>query len=100
MDKKAFGQKLRNIRKLRKLTQEALAEAIDIDLRQVVRLEAGECLPSLENFIKLTRVLEVTPNELLNLKPENQIKSDIYDLLSLAKDDQLVLIKELILAIM
>ena len=46
MDKKAFGQKLRNIRKLRKLTQEALAEAIDIDLRQVVRLEAGECQPS------------------------------------------------------
>ena len=58
------------------------------------------CLPSLENFVKLTQVLQVTPNELLNLKPENQIKSDIYDLLSLAKEEQLILIKKLILATM
>ncbi|MBR1754261.1 helix-turn-helix transcriptional regulator [bacterium] len=100
MDKKAFGQKLKQIRKLKHYTQEKLAEVIDIDMRQVVRLEAGESLPSLDTFVKICVALEVTPNDMLEFAPDNKLKSDIYDLISVIKPEQLELIKKLTLAVM
>ncbi|MBQ8460598.1 helix-turn-helix transcriptional regulator [bacterium] len=104
MDKQLFGRSLKNHRKINKITQEKLAELIDIDPRQIARIEAGGSLPSLETFLKITKVLNISPNELLNHKieentAENLIKNDIYDILSLAKKEQLELIKKLILAV-
>ena len=100
-----YDRELKNIRKFQKYTQEKLAELIDIDVRQIARIEAGESLPSLETFIKISDVLQVTPNDLLNftskeLTASEMLKSDINDILSLAKDDQLQLIKKLILAVL
>ena len=105
MNRKIFGQKIKNLRKLHKLTQEKLAELVDIDVRQIARIEAGEILPSVEILIKISKELKVTPNELLEYSAEESdvkisLKSDINDILSLAKEDQLVLIKKLILAIL
>ena len=105
MDKKLLGQRIRNLRKLNKLTQERLAELINIDIRQVARIEAGESTPSLETLINLSKVLAVTPNDILKSfytddMKDIDLKSDIYDLLSLAKPEQLQLIKKLILALL
>lgn len=65
MDKKFFGQKIKNLRKLNHYTQEKLSELIDIDVRQVARIEAGESLPSIETLLKMAKVLSVTPNDLI-----------------------------------
>ena len=78
---------------------------VDIDARHIARIEAGESNPTIETLVKLANALNVTPNELLhNSHMENtatsQLKSDINDILSLAKDEQLVLIKKLILAVL
>jgi len=105
MDKKTFGKKIKHLRSLHNLTQEMLAEFIDMDIRQVARIEAGGSLPSLPSIIKLCEVFKITPNELLDFyKFKNtanyQLKSDINDILSLAKEDQLILIKKLILAVL
>lgn len=100
MDKEIFRKKIRTLRKLRHFTQEQLAEKIDIDLRHVVRLEAGESLPSLETFIRICEALEVTPNDLLDFSSDDKIKSDIHDLLLVTKPEKLELIKKLILAVM
>lgn len=98
-----FGKKLKNLRKFKKLTQEKLAEMVDMDIRQIARLEAGESMPSVTTVLKLCEVFAVTPNDLLlydkNVK-DNALKSDIYDILSLAKSEQLELIKKLILAVL
>ncbi len=106
MDKKFFGQKIKNLRKLHHYTQEKMSELIDIDVRQVARIEAGESLPSVETLLKMAKVLAVTPNDLIysdyqgdNIS-ENKLKSDINDILSLAKEEQLILIKKLILAVL
>lgn len=100
---KDFGNKLRNLRKYKKITQEKLAEMIDLDIRQIARLEAGKSLPSVTTLLKLCEVFNLTPNDLLlydaNIKID-PTKSDIYDILQLAKSDQLELIKKLILAIL
>lgn len=106
MDKKFFGQKIKNLRKLNHYTQEKLSELIDIDVRQVARIEAGESLPSIETLLKMAKVLSVTPNDLIyffnqdETDAKKQLKSDINDILSLAKEEQLMLIKKLILAIL
>ena len=42
--KKAFGEKLKRIRKSRGLTQEQLAEIIEIDSRNLSRIEFGKSL--------------------------------------------------------
>lgn len=99
-------EKNKNLRKLNKFTQEKLAELIDIDVRQVARIEAGASLPSIETLIKISKVLSVTPNDLIFVDKNEQnnirmsLKSDINDILSLAKEEQLVLIKKLILAVL
>lgn len=100
---KRLGLKLKEIRNYKKITQEKLAELIDIDIRQVARLEAGESLPSIPTLLKLCKVFDITPNDLL-LYEENvngkSLKSDINDILTLAKPEQLELIKKLILAVL
>ncbi|MDR1168463.1 MAG: helix-turn-helix domain-containing protein [Heliobacteriaceae bacterium] len=100
MDKKAFGARLKKLRKLHNLTQEQLAEAVSLDLRQVVRLEAGGSLPSLETLMNISGVLNISPNMLLNFSQENELKNDINDILTLAKPEQLELIKKIMLAIL
>lgn len=96
-------EKNKNLRKLNKFTQEKLAELIDIDVRQVARIEAGASLPSIETLIKISKVLSVPPNDLIFVDKNEQnnirmsLKSDINDILSLAKEEQLVLIKNLFL---
>ncbi len=83
-----------------------MSELIDIDVRQVARIEAGESLPSVETLQKMAKILDVTPNDLLNFDNNEtnssklSLKSDINDILSLAKEEQLILIKKLILAVL
>lgn len=105
MDKKSFGKKIKHLRSLNNLTQETLAEFIDMDMRQVARIEAGGSFPSLPSIIKLCEVFKITPNDLLDFHNNQntatyQLKSDINDILSLAKEEQLILIKKLILAVL
>ena len=100
-----FWEKIKNLRKYKKITQEKLAKLIDIDVRQVARIEAGESLPSIPTLLKFCSVLSVTPNDLLSFSSiestaSSTLKSDINDILSLAKEEQLQLIKKLILAIL
>ena len=99
MNRKLFGQKLKNLRKLHNFTQEKMSELIDIDVRQVARIEAGESLPSVVTLQRMAKILAVTPNDLLNFENDEantiktSLKSDINDILSLAKEEQLILIK-------
>lgn len=100
---KEFGNRLKNLRKFKKITQEKLAEMVDVDIRQIARLEAGKSLPSISTLLKICDVFSITPNDLLLCDKNIQInptKSDIYDILQLAKPEQLELIKKLILAIL
>jgi len=99
-----FGKKLKKLRKYKKLTQEKLAELVNIDVRQVARIEACESLPSIPTLLKLCDVFSVTPNDMLVSHPEKTSdytqKHEVYDILSLAKPEQMELIKKLILAVL
>lgn len=108
ISKKFLSAKIKNLRKLNDFTQEQLAESVDITPRQLVRLESGKNYPSIETLWKMSRVFNISVSSLLNeaeIEDEHNneddiLKSDINDLLSLAKNEQLKLIKKLILAVL
>lgn len=65
MDKLTMGDRIRETRKKRGLTQDRLAEKLDISVEYVSQIERGIKTPSMQNFIKLVEVLDVSADYLL-----------------------------------
>lgn len=65
MDKLTMGDRIREVRKRSGLTQEQLAERLDISVEFVGQIERGLKLPSMQVFIKLIEVLNVSADYLL-----------------------------------
>ena len=61
--KKLLGKKIQIIRKSKGLTQEKLAELIDIETPSLSYLETGKYSPSIETLQKLSEVLMIEPWE-------------------------------------
>ena len=61
--KKLIGKKIKQIRKSKNLTQEKLAELINIEIPSMSYIETGKFAPSTETLQKLSEVLEVAPWE-------------------------------------
>jgi transcriptional regulator with XRE-family HTH domain len=64
-----FGNRVRELRKKKGLSQEALALESGLDRSYVGGVERGERNISLENIEKLARALDVHPSELLRDRP-------------------------------
>ena len=60
-----FGEKLQTLRAQRGLSQDALAEALDVSRQAVSRWERDETLPETEKVIRLSRYFQVTTDYLL-----------------------------------
>ncbi len=72
--RRAFGRHLRQIRKLRNLTQEKLGEKAEISYKYIGEMERGEVNPSFDILIRLIQVLEVSPDELFAFARPNKPK--------------------------
>ena len=66
--KKLFGTQVKLLRNFRKLTQEELSEQINIDIRQLARIEAGTSFVTSETIEKLCTALNVTYKELFDFE--------------------------------
>jgi len=60
-----FGERLRRIRKMRNMSQTDLAKSVGVDPTFISKLELGQRLPSLPVLLKLSRVLDIPIDELL-----------------------------------
>jgi len=71
--KRRFGEKLKNIRKLKGYTQEKFAECIGVNLRQLARIEAGESFVTAETLYNICIALNESPSILFgfNLHKED-----------------------------
>jgi transcriptional regulator with XRE-family HTH domain len=63
---KQFGERVREIRKQKKLSQEALALACDLDRTYIGGVERGERNISLINIYKIAAALGVPAKDLLD----------------------------------
>ncbi len=62
---KAFGQNVRRERMRRKITQEKLAELVDLNIRTVQKIEAGDVNILLTTVLRLRKALGCEWNVLL-----------------------------------
>ncbi|MFP8968015.1 helix-turn-helix domain-containing protein [Pokkaliibacter sp. CJK22405] len=60
-----FVKRLIELRKQRGLTQQALADAIELHVNQIKRYEAGTAQPTLETLVRLAKELHTTLDDLV-----------------------------------
>lgn len=64
--KELLGKRIKELRKTKNLKQEALAEKLNIEPRQLSKLETGRHYPSFETTLKLLEVFNIKFEELMN----------------------------------
>lgn len=66
LDYQKIGRRLRKARKMRGLTQEKLAEKMDVCVSNVGLIERGKRIPSLETMVKMCRALGISTDRVLD----------------------------------
>lgn len=94
--KKMFGKRLRELRTSKMLTQETVAELIDIKPENYSRIENGLSFPKPENIVKISKVLNVEIAELFqfsHLNDYDKILDAIVEKLKTDKDTTVITYK-------
>lgn len=65
VDMKKLGQRIRNAREIKKMTQEQLADQCDCVYKHIGAIEKGRKRPSIELLMRISVVLEVSVDSLL-----------------------------------
>jgi len=96
-----FGSHIRDLRKARVLTQEALAERSSLSVDAVRRIERGAFSPSLDTVRKLAVGLEVSLSTLFEsfTMQRRDTVAEICDLLERRRPDEIRLVWRVIHAI-
>lgn len=84
MDYYAIGQRIRKYRKAKGLSQEQLAEIVDISTTHMSHIETGNTKLSLQVFADLAEALQVSVDSLLydvNSNSKQQAYQEITDIL-------------------
>lgn len=72
--KKNIGEKIKFYRKKRGLSQDKLAEIVDIEMKSLSRIESGHNYPQCENLIAIAKALKVAPWQLYFFENEISIE--------------------------
>lgn len=64
----AIGEKTRQLRRAKGLTQEAVASALEISRQAVAKWESNQGFPSTANLVKLANLFDVSLEELVDVK--------------------------------
>ena len=89
-----LGAKIKLIRKSKKITQEKLAEIIDVDFGYISKLEVGQNFPSIQTLNKIANTLDVDISEFFTYKDINELdlKAETKKLLDNFNQDELKII--------
>ncbi|SHM84341.1 DNA-binding transcriptional regulator, XRE-family HTH domain [Bacillus sp. bc15] len=74
-----FGQRLKALRLEKGMTQQQLADVLEIEKSNISRFESGKQSPSSENKVKMAKIFNVSVDYMLGLSEHrtlNQEKSD------------------------
>jgi transcriptional regulator with XRE-family HTH domain len=85
-----FAQRIRELRKLKKMSQEQLAEKANLHPTFVGNLERAEKNPTLTSLVKIAKALDISLSELLAFPDDKKIvdakAQDIEKLIEFVKD--------------
>jgi transcriptional regulator with XRE-family HTH domain len=101
-----FGTSLRQCRRARRLTQAQLAEATDLSLEMIGRLERGLTAPSLDTIAALANALQVAPAVLFGAEPtgitgkRRELLDRINTLLASSSDVELERVERVLAALL
>ncbi len=76
-----IGEKIANLRILAGLSQEQLAESLDVSRQSVSKWEMDQALPQLDKVVQLCRLFKISTDQLLSEKnalPETKSKKNKY----------------------
>ena len=96
---KLFGKRLKELRKLNKLTQEQLAELIGLDPKQICRIENGACFTTFETLQKICATFNVEIFDLFyyeHKKTKDALIEDMNKIFKNASDEKIELIYKLV----
>lgn len=94
--KKELGEKIKRLRKKQKLTQEQLAEMIDIAPRNLSSIEVGTSFAKAETLEKILIALNTTTEELFSndhIKSNEALINEINNSISSIQDNKAMLEK-------
>ena len=69
-----FNEKLKMLRKGSKMTQEQLAEKLNVSRQAITKWETGDGVPDIENLKQISKVFNITIDELV--KEEKNVQSN------------------------
>ena len=72
-----LGQRIKDLRKIKGLSQEVFAEKIGIATKTLSSIETGNAFMTSQTLEKILEILEITPNELFTF-PEQMTNDDMY----------------------
>lgn len=102
MVNKNFGQLLRNYRKINQLTQQQVADALNINRTTYTYYETGKTEPSIDNLHRLIQIFGITYDDLLpsekncfSMKELYLKSNDAFYNLTTAEQDVVILFRTL-----
>ncbi|WP_243375056.1 helix-turn-helix transcriptional regulator [Geotalea sp. SG265] len=87
--KELLGARIKEVRKLRQLSQERLAERVGVEPKQISRIEGGKSSPSMDTLESIARELQVEMKDLFDfrhLEGDERLDDQAYRLLQLMDD--------------
>jgi len=97
-----LGTRIKELRKAKKLSQEQLAEKINIDPKHLSRIEVGNSYPSFDTLEKIANNLNVEMKEFFEFKHQEgnkELVKNIGEFLKIVDDEKLRLIFKIIRAV-
>ena len=96
-----IGQKIREFRKKKKLSQAELAEMVGLSDKHIGRIEAGKYFPNFGNFLSILDALDMNLSEFGSddSKIDNPKRAELIKIIYASNDEQIELFYKIIKAI-
>lgn len=85
MDKNVLGNKIKQLRKVKGLSQEKLGEKSDLTQQHISRIEKGTTMPSISTLSKISKVFNIPIDDLADIDIRD--REDKYTLAIIKKLD-------------
>ena len=92
-----LNDNIKKFRKIKKLTQEQIAEKLNVSRQTVSKWESGETIPDIYNCCELAKLYEITVDDLLNEQKFSNISpkgKHIFGLVRIDDENKIIIPKK------